>query len=244
VIFDIIAGTGDTTGGIGSWTPAELFLNGEQGAWYDASDCTTMFQDSAVTQPVTALGQSLGTWLNKIPSQPSQYNFGQAIGTSRPTTVSNGGKLAVRFDGSDDQVNGIALGVNYTAITMAVGQKKSANQTANMFNVQAGVADLQNQSSGKVFASILGRFVTTVDILSLSTANTIVAYGSPVVAATLRINGIATAGSATASSTSSIIVSVPGTAGNACDISQMVFINRVITVEEVQLLETFIASKQ
>jgi hypothetical protein len=42
----------------GNPVPA-LFEAGEQGAWYDPSDLTTMFQDTAGTNPVTATGQSV-----------------------------------------------------------------------------------------------------------------------------------------------------------------------------------------
>jgi lysophospholipase L1-like esterase len=36
-----------------------LFASGEQGAWYDPSDLSTMFQDTAGTTPVTASGQDV-----------------------------------------------------------------------------------------------------------------------------------------------------------------------------------------
>ena len=42
-----------------------LFASGEQGAWYDPSDLTTMFQDSTGTIPVTADGQPVGLILDK-----------------------------------------------------------------------------------------------------------------------------------------------------------------------------------
>ena len=47
-------------GGTASFTPASLFASGEQGVWYDPSDMSTMFQDSAGTTPVTAAGQPVG----------------------------------------------------------------------------------------------------------------------------------------------------------------------------------------
>lgn len=46
-------------------SPAALFAAGEVGAWYDPSDLTTMFQDSAGTTPVTAVGQPVGLRLDK-----------------------------------------------------------------------------------------------------------------------------------------------------------------------------------
>lgn len=44
---------------------ADLFLALEQGVWFDSSDLSTMFQDSAGTVPVTAVGQPIGKWLDK-----------------------------------------------------------------------------------------------------------------------------------------------------------------------------------
>lgn len=41
------------------------FAKGEPGAWYDPSDLTTLFQDSAGTTPVTAVEQPVGLMLDK-----------------------------------------------------------------------------------------------------------------------------------------------------------------------------------
>ena len=51
--------------GVITFTPLSLFANGEQGAWYDPSDLTTMFQDAAGTTPVTAAEQPVGLLLDK-----------------------------------------------------------------------------------------------------------------------------------------------------------------------------------
>lgn len=50
-----------------SWTRliASMYQNGEQGAWYDPSDMSTLFQDSAGTTPVTAVEQPVGRILDK-----------------------------------------------------------------------------------------------------------------------------------------------------------------------------------
>jgi hypothetical protein len=42
-----------------------LFVSGEQGFWYDPSDFSTMFQDSAGLTPVTSVGQPVGRILDK-----------------------------------------------------------------------------------------------------------------------------------------------------------------------------------
>jgi len=49
----------------GGWSPSALFTFGEQGAWYDPSDLTTLFQDAAGTTPVTAVEQPVGLMLDK-----------------------------------------------------------------------------------------------------------------------------------------------------------------------------------
>ena len=47
------------------FNPISWFLKGEQGAWYDPSDLTTLFQDSAGVTPVTAVEQPVGLMLDK-----------------------------------------------------------------------------------------------------------------------------------------------------------------------------------
>jgi hypothetical protein len=42
-----------------AFTPASLFTSGAKGAWYDPSDYTSLFQDSAGATPVTAVEQSV-----------------------------------------------------------------------------------------------------------------------------------------------------------------------------------------
>jgi hypothetical protein len=51
--------------GVAGSEPGRLFLAGEQGVWYDPSDLSTMFQDSAGTTPVTAVDQPVGRILDK-----------------------------------------------------------------------------------------------------------------------------------------------------------------------------------
>ncbi len=46
-------------------SPDALFINNEQGVWYDPSDFSTLFQDSAGTTPVTAVEQPVGLMLDK-----------------------------------------------------------------------------------------------------------------------------------------------------------------------------------
>ena len=48
-----------------AFSPALLFALAEPGVWYDPSDLTTLFQDTAGTQPVTTPGQTVALALDK-----------------------------------------------------------------------------------------------------------------------------------------------------------------------------------
>jgi len=63
------------------FSPYRLFSSGEQGAWYDPSDFSTMFQDSAGTTPVTAVEQPVGLILDK---SPNGKHASQTTSASRP----------------------------------------------------------------------------------------------------------------------------------------------------------------
>lgn len=63
--------------------PESLFQNGEQGAWYDPSDNTTMFQEAGGKTPVTAVEQAVGLILDKsVPTQATGYYSGAFDGSS------------------------------------------------------------------------------------------------------------------------------------------------------------------
>ena len=69
------------------FNPISWFLKSEQGAWYDPSDLTTLFQDSAGTTPVTAVEQPVGLMLDK--------SKGLALGAE---LVTNGGPFTNTTD--------------------------------------------------------------------------------------------------------------------------------------------------
>lgn len=69
------------SGGGSPFSPLSLFSGGAPGAWYDPSDFTTLFQDSAGTTPVTAVEQPVGRMLDK--SGNGNHAF-QATSASRP----------------------------------------------------------------------------------------------------------------------------------------------------------------
>lgn len=103
-MFGMQMGRMGQTGQVGgfSWTRliASMYQNGEQGAWYDPSDMSTLFQDSAGTVPVTAVEQPVGRILDK---SGRGNHATQATTTKRPVLkIDAGGCYYLSFDGVDD----------------------------------------------------------------------------------------------------------------------------------------------
>jgi len=88
------------------FNPGRLFANGEQGAWYDPSDFATLYQDSAGTTPVTALGQPVGLMLDKS----------QGAVVSGPELVTNGDFS----DGTTGWVSGSTLTATAAVVNEAL----------------------------------------------------------------------------------------------------------------------------
>lgn len=97
---------------------AALFAAGEQGAWYDPSDWSTLFQDSAGTLPVTAVGQPVGKMLDKSgrgnhATQPTAIN--------RPVLQQDGsGRYYLAFNGTNRSITPpIMLGTSLSSMVVA-----------------------------------------------------------------------------------------------------------------------------
>ena len=77
--------------------PSSLFSSGEKGVWFDPSDFSSMFQDSAGTTPVTAVNQRVGKINDK---SGNLAHATQATAGSRPTLrgTPTGAELAVNGD--------------------------------------------------------------------------------------------------------------------------------------------------
>lgn len=114
-----------------SYTPAVLFSAGQIGAWFDPSDTTTVFQDTAGTQPVTASGQPVALMLDK---SGRGNHATQATPASRPIYREAGGKAYLEFDGIDDWLQ--TASINFSA--------------TNKMTVWAGVRKLSDAAQGVV----------------------------------------------------------------------------------------------
>lgn len=139
------------------FTPASLFAAGEQGGWYDPSDITTLFQDTAGTVPVTATGQTVARINDK---SGRGNNLTQANAAARPLyTTDAGGRPLLRFDGTDDFLAGTMpvaqMGGNLSKTMFWAGRHTTTiafdNRTKASYGTAGGVFSLI-QSTDRLFA--------------------------------------------------------------------------------------------
>jgi hypothetical protein len=100
-IFNRLVNGGEGMGGFG-FTPLSLFKNNEQGAWYDPSDISTLFQDAAGSTPVTSDGDPVGYMGDK---SGNGHHATQSISASRPIYKTDGTLHWLQFDGVDDNLS-------------------------------------------------------------------------------------------------------------------------------------------
>lgn len=102
------------------------FAYGQQGYYFDISDTTTLFQDTAGTTPVTAVGQSVARVNDK---SGRGHHLLQATASKRPTyQVDGDGKHYLQFDGIDDfmeTVDAIPSGGTFTSATFVHGLRRA-----------------------------------------------------------------------------------------------------------------------
>jgi len=99
----------------GGFSIADLFASSEQGAWYDPSDLSTLFQDSAGTTPVTTAGQPVGRMLDK--SGRANHAV-QATAAARPTYQTSPARATI--DKVDDRMT-VTVPVGGFTGTMVLG---------------------------------------------------------------------------------------------------------------------------
>lgn len=94
---------GIKTFGFGSseFSPLDLFAGGKQGAWYDPSDKSTLFQDVAGTIPVRKDGDPVALMRDK---SGNNNHAVQTTSTARPVYKTDGILHRLAFDGIDDHL--------------------------------------------------------------------------------------------------------------------------------------------
>jgi len=158
-----------------------LFVGGEEGVWYDPSDMSTLFQDSAGTTPVTSNGDPVGLILDK---SGNGNNAIQAISNGYRPTYQDGELV---FDGVDDYLytasidmsssDNMFVGLGLTKSATASGTQvivelsPSVNTEDGSFHLRDnGAASDQFRSRGTVLAASGGGRIA-LDTPAITTVN-------------------------------------------------------------------------
>lgn len=187
-----------------AFSPLTLFAAGEQGVWYDPSDFSTMFQDSAGTTPVTAVEQPVGLILDK---SGRGNHASQATTTSRPVLKIDGsGKYYLLFDGVDDSL--ATASINFTStdkMTVHAGVRKVSDaaqamvvELSSSLGTNNGTFALQaprTTSAGRFSFVAKGTGSGTVDANAAANASPVTAVLTSQMdiagdATSLRVNGV------------------------------------------------------
>lgn len=185
----------------GRWSPSLLFAAGEQGAWYDPGDMTTLFQDSAGTTPVTAPDQPIGLMRDK---SGRGNHASQVTAGSRPILRTGSGLWWLEFDGVDDCL--ITSSIPFSADKMCVAASLRKTSDAAIGTVLELSDNINTNNGTFIFlappnaaaASYTAGFKGTVRVDRLSLAsyaapitNVVSGIGDISAASTkLRINGV------------------------------------------------------
>jgi len=107
------------------FSPLALFAAGEQGIWLDPSDFSTMFQDSAGTTPVTAVGQPVGLIRDK---SGRANHVSQSTAASRPVLAQDStGRYYLQPDGVDDYMLSPSINSGTNKLTVWAGYRKASD---------------------------------------------------------------------------------------------------------------------
>ncbi len=251
-----------------AWSPTALFSSGEQGLIYDTSDFSTLFQDSAGTTPVTAVGQPVG----KILDISGNHNHAsQSTSTSRLVLRQDGsGYYYLEPDGVDDSLS--TASVDFTGtndISIFTGERPTggglfpmivSNSTAPDSNAGSFRADM-TYSTSKYVLQCRGTTTRTIKetAIGFSFPSTNVTYRKlqfgTVSSVAMRVNAVDQA--LTDLSTTNpvvgpygnypIYIGVRGDGASstrfAGRIYSLIVVGRVMTAQEIISAETWINSK-
>lgn len=234
-------GEGDGGGGA-AFSPSsidELFV------WHDPSDLTTLFQDAAMTVPVTASDDPVGAMLDK---SGNGHHAIQATAGARPLYKTAGGLHWLEFDGIDD-----FLAVTYGATLVQPWDRVSAIRCIGagaVHHMLGGAAD----NAGVLYRANLSTELRIFSGAEL-TGLTAPAVGTDYVA-TERHDGVTSRVAAdngaynegNAGGTAATGVTIGAGFGGASDWASMRFyesvtVARELTDPETALLRTFNAGK-
>jgi hypothetical protein len=227
------------------FSPASFFANGEQGWWYDPSNFATLFQDSAGTTPVTAVGQPVGLQLDSRDLSYSVFFNGtsDAISTAASSAFNFGtGDFAQSAWINPTNTTGVKIIIDCRASSVgnpgpvvylngaALASAKNSNDVINsggtvLANVWSFVELTRTSGNWRIFlngALVAGPTSDTVDFTSNSpavigrNANSASQFYDGYISNARVVKGT---GGVTSTVPTSALTAVPGTGILTCGVS-------------------------
>lgn len=130
-----------------SFSPADLFANGEDGAWYDPSDLSTLWKDTAGTIPVTSDGDLVARIDDK---SGNENHLTQPTSGMRPLYKTNGTLHWLLFDGTDDALWGSGF------VCTGTDSFSGVISVVNLSNAQDGDRAVSFGDSSGVGGKVIG----------------------------------------------------------------------------------------
>jgi hypothetical protein len=177
-----------------SFNPANLFVKNEQGAWYDPSDFSSMYQDSAGTTPVTAVEQPVGLLLDKrlglVRGAELVVNGAAPVGTTGwstggsgvPTLTESGGVLTLTSTGV-----GSLVATNTGSLVAGTTYEITVNVTAKNAVMHVRTAGGGLDASPLTLNVGLNRFIATPSISGVLNVGNVGSVGA---GSTISFNGV------------------------------------------------------
>lgn len=167
-------------GAVVQFSPRQLFVAGEQGAWYDPSDQTTLFSTHDSTTPGVAVGNPVGKILDK--SGRGNHATQSTLAARPVLQVDENGLPYLLFDGIDDCL--FTSSINFAStdkMTVWAGVRKvTDSQLGIIIELSTTVAsnngsfNLYNPASPQYAAAVNGStllFGTTLGTISAPLTN-------------------------------------------------------------------------
>ena len=239
-----------SAGGV-AFSPLSLFASGEEGAWYDPSDLTTLWTDTAGTTQAT-VGDSVARMDDK---SGNANHMTQATAAARPILRQSGSLYYLEFDGVDDffiTPTG-ALGGYSTEFTIAVSETVTSGDLGNntkrgfsLGSVFNGVATTgQKQTFSQALDASLrfdGAFASgSLSSVPLSYVRLSTRNGTAIVDRINATENINT--TASLSDTVDEIVIAAAVSIVETNTFGHVVVNRELTAQEISDLESYLADK-
>jgi len=169
----------------GTFNPLTLFSGGTTGAWYDPSDLSTMFQDSAGTTAVTGANQPVGLIRDK---SGNGNHLIQTSASSRPTLRVSGSTYYLEFDGVDDFLTISSFSLSSDKVTIFVGMRKLYD-AASRFVIELS-SDASANNGAFAISSPTGAGNNNIRFRSTGTLSTFATVTTPTVPTNLVVTSV------------------------------------------------------